>query len=569
MRAGRWGKQDDARRERDARADAKATKGPRGARRRGGSRAGHGGQACECALGQVHGSVVGLRGELTGSRGRSALPGMCPDSPQGARGAQVVPPLRSIHRGERTRRRWRGSILALAADAKPEWPLRGRCPIISTRRANASVAFSRREDLRRNTFHPRAQLAARRRQRADARPARDADRRRAAREDQARVHAALRHGRLRRRHQRREDRRDRQQARGQEVLPPLGLPRRHQGAHAQRHARAPPRGGHPQGGQGDAPSQPPRAQAADEAQGLRGSRSPAHGPAADPHGAQVLMADDRTPPEEQPEETPAPSEEQAPAPVDERAGEESPAAEEAPVEAPRDEERPQGDPLAAAATDATPEAPATDAAPAAPATPVAEDVEEDYEDDEDETPRVKPEIPGADLEVDIVEEGADPLSRGEDDDEDATPGESDDISDQPIAAVTIDLAAGARYRATGKRKTAIARVILLPGTGAYTINGRTLDVFFPRPTLQRNIRQPLEAVGYADRMDVVARMQGGGVSSQAGALRHGISRALLEADPNLRGELKRRGFLTRDPRVKERKKAGLKKARKRPQFSKR
>jgi small subunit ribosomal protein S9 len=282
------------------------------------------------------------------------------------------------------------------------------------------------------------------------------------------------------------------------------------------------------------------------------------------------MADDRTPPEEQPEETPAASEEQAPAPVDERAGEESPAAEEAPVEAPQDEERPQGDPLAAAATDATPEAPAAPAADAAPAAPVAEEVDEDYEDDADETPRVKPEIPGADLEVDIVEEGADPLSRGEGEDgEEATPGESEEIADEPIAAVTIDLAAGARYRATGKRKTAIARVILLPGTGAYTINGRPLDVFFPRPALQRNIRQPLEAVGYDDRMDVVARMQGGGVSSQAGALRHGISRALLEADPNLRGELKRRGFLTRDPRVKERKKAGLKKARKRPQFSKR
>jgi small subunit ribosomal protein S9 len=287
------------------------------------------------------------------------------------------------------------------------------------------------------------------------------------------------------------------------------------------------------------------------------------------------MADDRTPPEEQPEETPAAPEEQAPAPVDDRAGEESPAAEDAPVEAPADEERPQGDPLAAAAADApadaapAAEADADAAPPAADAAPVAEEVEEDYEDDGDETPRVKPEIPGADLEVDIVEEGADPLTRGEDGDEEATPGDSDDIADEPIAAVTIDLAAGARYRATGKRKTAIARVILLPGTGAYTINGRTLDVFFPRPTLQRNIRQPLEAVGYDTRMDVIARMQGGGVSSQAGALRHGISRALLEADPNLRGELKRRGFLTRDPRVKERKKAGLKKARKRPQFSKR
>ena len=87
--------------------------------------------------------------------------------------------------------------------------------------------------------------------------------------------------------------------------------------------------------------------------------------------------------------------------------------------------------------------------------------------------------------------------------------------------------------------------------------------------LQRQIRQPLETVGYEERMDVVATMHGGGVSAQAGALRHGISRALIEADPNLRGELKRRGFLTRDARVKERKKAGLKKARKRPQFSKR
>jgi small subunit ribosomal protein S9 len=277
------------------------------------------------------------------------------------------------------------------------------------------------------------------------------------------------------------------------------------------------------------------------------------------------MADDRTPPEE----TPAASEEQAPAPVDERAGEESPAAADAPVEAPADEERPQGDPLAAAADEAP--APAADAAPAPAAdAAAAPGVEEDYE-DEDETPRLKPEIPGADLEVDIVEEGADPLARGEGEEgEEATPGESsEDTADLPIAAVTIDLAAGARYRATGKRKTAIARVILLPGTGAYTINGRPLDVFFPRATLQRNIRQPLEAVGYDTRMDVVARMQGGGVSSQAGALRHGISRALLEADPNLRGELKRRGFLTRDPRVKERKKAGLKKARKRPQFSKR
>jgi small subunit ribosomal protein S9 len=213
--------------------------------------------------------------------------------------------------------------------------------------------------------------------------------------------------------------------------------------------------------------------------------------------------------------------------------------------------------------------PAADAPAAAAAEPTAD---ADDDDEEDPAPRQKPEIPGADLEVDLVMEGAE---RGEspydeDDDGEATGDDADDVADdQPIAAVTIDLAAGARYSATGKRKTAVARVILRPGTGAYTINGRTLDEFFPRTPLQRNIRQPLEAVGYETRMDVVARMHGGGVSSQAGALRHGISRALLEADPNLRGELKRRGFLTRDPRVKERKKAGLKKARKRPQFSKR
>ncbi|MBA2514310.1 MAG: 30S ribosomal protein S9 [Solirubrobacterales bacterium] len=178
-----------------------------------------------------------------------------------------------------------------------------------------------------------------------------------------------------------------------------------------------------------------------------------------------------------------------------------------------------------------------------------------------------------DLEIDIVPEGEEALRRAEAEAEaeEAAERESsdDDVLAQPIAEASIDLAAGARYRATGKRKTAVGRVILKPGTGAYVINGRDLNAFFPRATLQRQIRQPLETVGYEDRMDVVATMHGGGVSAQAGALRHGISRALLEADPNLRGELKRRGFLTRDARAKERKKAGFKKARKRPQFSKR
>jgi small subunit ribosomal protein S9 len=192
----------------------------------------------------------------------------------------------------------------------------------------------------------------------------------------------------------------------------------------------------------------------------------------------------------------------------------------------------------------------------------------------DETPRQKPEIPGADLIPDIVSPeqflDAEAQAAAEADAEAAAAREREAEDDSsPIADAAIDLAAGARYTSTGKRKTAVARVILKPGTGTYVINGKTLEAFFPRETLRRIIRQPLETVGYESRMDVVARMHGGGVSAQAGALRHGISRALIVADPNLRGELKRRGFLTRDPRVKERKKAGLKKARKRPQFSKR
>ena len=216
-------------------------------------------------------------------------------------------------------------------------------------------------------------------------------------------------------------------------------------------------------------------------------------------------------------------------------------------------------------------APATSAAE--PAGDTAADDEEEYE----PVPRERPEIPGADLEpVFVAQEDqyldAEAQAAAEAEAEAAAErarAEAEDEQARPIADAAIDLAAGARYTATGKRKTAVARVVLKPGGGEYSINGKALDVFFPRETLQRMIRQPLEAVGYEARMDVVARMHGGGVAAQAGALRHGISRALIEADPNLRGELKRRGYLTRDPRVKERKKAGLKKARKRPQFSKR
>ncbi len=123
---------------------------------------------------------------------------------------------------------------------------------------------------------------------------------------------------------------------------------------------------------------------------------------------------------------------------------------------------------------------------------------------------------------------------------------------------------------TGRRKSSVARVHLFPnGTGAITINGRDIDDYFGLDTLKMVVRQPLEATGNTGKMDIVATVAGGGVSGQAGALRHGISRALLLASEDYRPILKKAGFLTRDPRMKERKKYGLKAARRAPQFSKR
>ena len=142
-------------------------------------------------------------------------------------------------------------------------------------------------------------------------------------------------------------------------------------------------------------------------------------------------------------------------------------------------------------------------------------------------------------------------------------------AEQEQPRTLAELAAGARYSATGKRKSSVARVIIQPGSGQFNLNGRVLEDYFPRRTHQAVVRQPLEVAGYGERIDVRARIHGGGISGQADALRHGIARALIDADPALRPELKRRQLLTRDPREKERRKAGLKKARKRPQFSKR
>ena len=126
-----------------------------------------------------------------------------------------------------------------------------------------------------------------------------------------------------------------------------------------------------------------------------------------------------------------------------------------------------------------------------------------------------------------------------------------------------------QYRGTGKRKTSVARVILRPGDGKTWINGRTIEDYFPRPTHRQTAMSPLVLAGVEGRYDLRVRVRGGGTSGQAGALRHGIARALIEADPELRVPLKRAGYLTRDARIVERKKAGLHKARKAPQFSKR
>ena len=122
---------------------------------------------------------------------------------------------------------------------------------------------------------------------------------------------------------------------------------------------------------------------------------------------------------------------------------------------------------------------------------------------------------------------------------------------------------------TGRRKTSAARVFIRPGNGSITVNGRTLDAFFGRETARMIVRQPLETTEMLDKVDAQVSVIGGGTTGQAGAIRHGIARALVEYDEGLRSSLRRAGFLTRDARAVERKKVGLHKARKRPQYSKR
>jgi small subunit ribosomal protein S9 len=211
--------------------------------------------------------------------------------------------------------------------------------------------------------------------------------------------------------------------------------------------------------------------------------------------------------------------------------------------------------------------------------PVAEQEEPESAEEPKAEEKKKDVIPGADLEpIAVEDEGKRPLSaeekaRLEAEEEERRQREAalaGDAEEEPAASrAPAKIEGDSRYLATGKRKSAIARVILLSGGGKFEVNGRPLEEFFPRPLHQTIACQALATTGYEGSVDIRVRVHGGGISGQAGAVRHGIARALIEVDPELRGELKRRGFLTRDARVKERRKAGLKKARKKPQFSKR
>jgi small subunit ribosomal protein S9 len=284
------------------------------------------------------------------------------------------------------------------------------------------------------------------------------------------------------------------------------------------------------------------------------------------------------------EETPEGQDAPAAGPVAGEDSSSSQAAGEEPTPAPPAEETsepvaeaaaPEASEEASAAEEVEPEA-AEEASVEEPvaAEPEAEPVEEPKAEE-----KKKDVIPGADLEPIAVEADGRELSaeekaRLEAEEEEKARREaalagSDDADAEPASRAPAKMESGSRFLATGKRKRSIARVTLLPGDGKIEVNKRSLEEFFPRPLHQTMARQPLAVSGYEGNVDVRVRVHGGGISGQAGAVRHGIARALTEIDPELRGDLKRRGFLTRDARVKERRKAGFKKARKKPQFSKR
>jgi small subunit ribosomal protein S9 len=293
-----------------------------------------------------------------------------------------------------------------------------------------------------------------------------------------------------------------------------------------------------------------------------------------------------TPPVDEAPEAPAEEESPAEETVSEEPVAEEPAAEEEATEEVVAEEPSEELVAEAEVTEAADETPAEEpaAGEATAEEPEAEkvlaEIEVEVEVDEEPEPaeRKKDVIPGADLEpikVDADPElSAEEKARLEAEEEEKARREaalvgSDDPDAAAAARAPAKMESDARFLATGKRKCSIARVTLLPGDGKIVINKRDIEEFFPRPLHRTLATQPLTVSGYEGNVDVRVRVHGGGISGQAGAVRHGIARALLEIDPELRGDLKRRGFLTRDARVKERRKAGFKKARKKPQFSKR
>jgi small subunit ribosomal protein S9 len=269
--------------------------------------------------------------------------------------------------------------------------------------------------------------------------------------------------------------------------------------------------------------------------------------------------------EDEPQETPEAEEStsEAQAPAEEPASEE-PQAEEPQAEEPQPEAEPPAEEPQAEGPEAEAEAQAEEPQPEkAEAAPEG---------------RAKDVPPGAELEPIAIEPqrelSAEERARLEAEEEERAKAEAAataEAGEEPAPAreAVVDLDSDARIQATGKRKTSIARVVLRSGSGEFQINRRSLEDYFPRHQHQTFVRQPLLTSGYEGKVDVRVRVHGGGIAGQAGAVRHGIARALTEIDPELRGDLKRRGLLTRDARAKERRKAGLKKARKRPQFSKR
>jgi small subunit ribosomal protein S9 len=293
------------------------------------------------------------------------------------------------------------------------------------------------------------------------------------------------------------------------------------------------------------------------------------------------MADDeKTPDETTPDETTEGPDAPTTGPVAGEDSSSSQAAGDEPTPTPPADETPEA-PAEAAEPEASVEEQASEEAePEVAEEPeAAEEAEvEEAVAEEPKAEKKKDVIPGADLEPIAVEPeaqlSAEERARLEAEEEEKARREAalvgaDEPDPEAASRAPAKMESGSRFLATGKRKCSIARVTLLPGDGKIEVNKRSLEEFFPRPLHQTMAVQPLTVSGYEGNVDVRVRVHGGGISGQAGAVRHGIARALTEIDPELRGDLKRRGFLTRDARVKERRKAGFKKARKKPQFSKR